>query len=127
MKDSMKTEIYTSYFANYKNIPQEYQCISVANTKPDSLFIPEWALVRPAWNLVQHLKSKTIAFNDFAYYYSRQLETKPASYYIEALRHYSTGRPVVLMCWEKDYNECHRKILSYWLQMNALANYKGEL
>ena len=123
----MKTEIYTSYFANYKNIPQEYQCVSVANTKPDSLFIPEWELVRPAWSLVQHLKSKTIAFNDFAYYYSRQLETKPASYYIEALRSYSAGRPVVLMCWEKDYNECHRKILSYWLQMNALANYKGEL
>lgn len=123
----MKTEIYTSYFANYKNIPQDYQCVSVANTKPDSLFIPEWELVRPDWSLITSYKNKDITASDLYVYYFKQLDKNPAHHYIEALRSYSAGRPVVLMCWEKDYNECHRKILSYWLQMNALANYKGEL
>lgn len=123
----MKTEIYTSYFANYKNIPQEYQCVSIANTKPDSLFIPDWKLVRPDWSLVKGYKNKTLTANDLYIRYFEQLDRTPAHLYIEALRNYSAGRPVVLMCWEKDYNECHRKILAYWLQINALATYKGEL
>ena len=122
----MKTEIYTSYFANYKNIPKEYNCVSIANSKPESLFIPEWKQVAPAWNLVQQLKSKTIAFNDFAYYYGQQLDTKPAIYYISALQKFSLGRPVVLMCWEKEFSACHRRLLAYWLQMNTLATFKGE-
>ena len=123
----MKTEIYTSYFANYKNISKEYNCVSIANSKPESLFIVTWKQVAPAWNLVQQFKSKNIAFNDFAYYYNQQLDTNPASYYITALQSFSNKRPVVLMCWEKDFIMCHRKILAYWLQMNSLANYKGEL
>lgn len=123
----MKTEIYTSYFANYKNIPQDYQCVSVANSKPESLFIPEWKLIRPDWSLVTSYKNKDITVRDLYVHYFEQLDRNPAHRYIEELRCYSAGRPVVLMCWERNYNDCHRKILSYWLQMNALAIYKGEL
>lgn len=140
-------EIYTSYFANYRNIPPDYQCVSVANTKPNSCFIPEWKPVRPAWEYVKAYKQKDISMTEFMTMYGIQLNTHSARIYYADLVKYATGasnesgslefllhtdmskaRPVVLMCWEKEAEYCHRVMLAYYLTRNCTGIiYKGEL
>lgn len=120
-------EIYTSYFGNYKHIPHEYQCVSIANSKPEGLFIPECNLLKPDWNIVQAYKNKDISHDDFAKLYIGKLNIVPAFKYFESLRQIALSNPLVLMCWEKDHTICHRTIAAYWLVKNCFATYKGEL
>lgn len=112
--------IYTSYFGNYKNIPQEYQCISIANSKPQSLFIPTWKEVMPKWSIVKSLKNKEITFGLFEQMYLCQLfQTYQINdkQKIEELKNYleSMGDNIVLLCWEKDAFYCHRYVLMHFL------------
>ena len=120
-------EIYTSYFGNYRHIPQEYQCISIANSKPQGLFIVECDLLKPKWSLVQQYKAKNISYAEFAEQYITQLDAVPAIRYYEVLKSLSLSNPIVLMCWEKQSAICHRAIAAHWLVANCFAQYKGEL
>ena len=140
-------EIYTSYFANYKKIPPDYQCVSVANTKPKSLFIPRWDVVLPSWQLVKAYKQKELSMTEFMTMYGIQLNRHSTFTYYTDLVKYATGasnesdsfefpphvdtskiRPVVLMCWEKEAEYCHRVMLAYYLVKNGIKTiYKGEL
>ena len=141
-------EIYTSYFANYRHIPPDYQCVSIANTKPKALFIPEWKPVRPSWQLVKAYKQQRMNMIEFMVLYGTQLNKHSAHIYYADLVKYATGassesgslefllhvdmskaRPVVLMCWEKEAEYlCHRIPLAYYLAKNcAGVIYKGEL
>lgn len=120
-------EIYTSYFSNYKNIPPHYQCVSIANSKPQGLFIPECNLLKPDWSIVQDYRNKDISYTDFAKLYLARLDITPAFKYFESLRRIALSNPLVLMCWEKDYKVCHRTIAAYWLAKNCFVQYKGEL
>ena len=112
--------IYTSYFGNYKNIPQEYQCISIANSKPRGLFIPTWKEVMPKWSIVKSLKANEISYELFEQMYLNQLlhtyqfNDKQS---LEKLRNYleNMNADIVLLCWEKDAEHCHRLILVNFL------------
>lgn len=107
-------QIYTSYFGNYKNIPSEYQCVSIANSKPDSINIPTWKEVRPNWSDVEAYKSHKITACQFAERYKSKLDTiRP----IEALDYLNkfNADTIVLLCWESSYLYCHRYILALWL------------
>lgn len=119
-------EIYTSYFSNYKSIPAEYQCVSIANSKPQGLFIPECGLFKPKRSLVKKFKEQQISYTEFAQCYIAQLNAIPAVEYYDKLRELSQLNPVVLMCWEKDYETCHRTLAAYWLANNGFVQYKGE-
>ena len=120
-------EIYTSYFGNYRRIPSEYQCVSIANSKPQGLFIPECSLLKPYWSTVQAYKNKDISYNQFAEQYIEQLSTAPVITYFDKLKELSQFNPLVLMCWEEDYTICHRTIAAYWLTNNCFVRYRGEL
>lgn len=58
-------EFYTSYFGNYKNIPQEYQCFSIANSKPSDINIPRLEEAIPKWSYVKSFKSNEISWQLF--------------------------------------------------------------
>lgn len=112
--------IYTSYFSNYKNIPQEFQCLSIANSKPKGLMVPTWKAVRPNWSTVKDLKNQKISQELFNQMYLQQLlQTYP--YYdkqkMKELKSYleSFDLDIVLLCWEKEIDKCHRAILVKFL------------
>lgn len=120
--------IYTSYFSN-KNIPQEYQCISVANTQPSRSY-PKWREVIPSWFLAKSFKSKEISFELFRQIYLNQLIRKSLadSYNFELYLNCLDNENIVLLCWEKDYNNCHRKVLvEYLTYFYTDLRYIGEI
>lgn len=98
-------KIYTSYFSNYKNLT-EYQCISIANSKPENIFIPTWQDVVPSWWMVDAFKQDKLGWGQFKQLYRKQLIGVDFSY-IEKF-----SLPVVLLCWEKESEHCHRRILA---------------
>lgn len=107
-------KIYTSYYGNYRNIPSEYQCISISNTKPNTMCIPEWKDVAPSWGTISALKKGQITPLQFAKLYYTKLDYYPKEYYLEYFGKYAL--PVVLLCWEKEYKMCHRALLAAYLR-----------
>lgn len=120
-------EVYTSYFSNYKNIPSEYQCVSIANSRPSSICIPIWSDVIPHWSLVKAFKNKSISSNEFMGRYIEMLKSKPLENYKNFLMQYKY--PIVLLCWEKDCSWCHRSLLGSFLKvyLHDIVDFKGEL
>jgi uncharacterized protein YeaO (DUF488 family) len=108
-------KIYTSYFGNYKNIPPNYQCISIANSKPDGLCISKWEDVVPPWGIVQKIKSHEMTGAEYREEYYKKLNSKPPIKYFEYLDKYSDQEAIVLLCWEKNFYDCHRGLLAYFL------------
>lgn len=112
-----KLKIYTSYFGNYKNIPQEYQCISIANSKPKGLNIPTWTDVVPNWNNVKEFKEQQITACEFIKRYISDLTYDSPLKHFDYLEKYEDKvEAVVLLCWEKSADFCHRTILADYLQ-----------
>lgn len=104
--------IYTSYFSNYKNLV-EYQCVSIANSKPANIFVPEWVTVRPDWCNVDAYKKGLLDYEQFTKLYRAKLEQFDSCMYTAYLMQYK--QDVVLLCWEKDATICHRRVLAEFL------------
>lgn len=105
-----RVKIYTSYYANYKNIDPEYQCISISQTKP-SIFIPRLIKAAPHWNLINRYKLGVLTHEQFTQAYMQQIHNTIGP---DNLRDYLlqfNNDHIVLMCYEKDYTKCHRTIL----------------
>ena len=118
--------LYTSYFANYKNVSPDIQCVSIANSKPSSIVIPKWAEVVPNWTYVQYFKNGQISFELFSSMYLNYLINLRYSYdFMNYLEHFKSD--VCLLCYEKEINQCHRKILAEFLVRFFNVNYLGEI
>lgn len=118
--------LYTSYFGNYKNIDPQIQCISIANTKPTSLLVPKFNEVVPPWSYVNSFKNKEISYELFSQMYLNKLISLSYSFdFIIYLEHFKTD--VCLLCWEKDFTQCHRKILAEFLQKFYKIEYRGDI
>ena len=119
-------KVYTSYFANYKNIEPDIQCISVANSKPSLIVIPKWVEAVPLWSYVKSFKNNEISFELFSQMYLNRLINLSYSYnFKDYLEHFKAD--VCLLCYEKDFNQCHRKVLADFLQKFYQADYFGEI
>ena len=104
-------QIYTSYYANYKEIEPDYQCVAISNSTP--IRIPKWKDVVPNWQLVQQYKAGLLLPEQFSLLYRQQLDRCNTAKLYEYLQQFSY--PVVLMCYEKDDRYCHRAILRDYL------------
>ena len=119
-------KIYTSYFGNYKNIDSDIQCLSIANSKPQGLALIKWKEVVPNWSYVTSFKNKQISFELFKQMYLNYLMNLKYSHDFKFyLEHFNSD--VCLLCWEKDVNECHRKVLAEFLQQFYGIEYMGEV
>ena len=108
--------IYTTYFANVKNLPQHVVPVSIAAKTPS------W------WS---GLTYKTLApkYDMLAEYHATGNEELFAEKYIRGVLMHLTARRVVselfelanstdvaLVCYEKQDSFCHRQLVAYWLE-----------
>lgn len=111
-----RVKIYTSYYANHRNIPAEYQCIAVSQTRPSSVFIPTLKEAAPHWNIINMYKSGKIDFDDFSALYMYQLDVHIGHKNLRDYLLQFNNEYIVLMCYEKDYTKCHRTILLEYIE-----------
>jgi len=108
--------LYTSYFANVKNLPKDYQCYYISNSNVYGLAKPLTCVV-PSWQLVKSYKDSLIDNLEYTRIYTDMLEANKEEILkqIRALPDNS-----VLLCYEKLPKFCHRHVLADWLKNNGI-------
>lgn len=120
-------KIYTSYYANMRNIDQsKYKLISVSKFMPQGIDMPKFAILCPDLELLRRYKNHEI--NEDGYrreYITNQLNFINKLNVVNFLLQISEGKDIVFMCYEAPGKFCHRGILTEWLDDTGLAG--GEL
>lgn len=110
--------IYTSYFANWRNFPEGSIKIAVTRYLPeywgDGLSLPQLA---PSEELLRQYKNKQIDEFVFKVKYLSELDDRllTPQYVRDILISAANGRDIILCCYEKPDDFCHRHILAKWL------------
>ena len=131
--------IYTSYFANLKNIPSDIVPISICGKAPDWYTGLQYKKLAPKYDFF--MKWKETHDNDF---YIKCFEDRVLSatcvnsvikdLYDMARQFNPNFKHICLICYEKPSDFCHRHLVAKWLQNNgiqckefSLESYKSTL
>lgn len=114
-----KTMIYTSYFANLKNLPSDIIPISICGKAPTGYHGIQYKKLAPKYDFFMQWKLN----HDNEYYircYNEQVlaALDPHEVYAE-LNTLSGGREFVLVCYERPEDFCHRHLVAKWLVSNG--------
>ena len=125
-------KIYTTYFANLRNLPEDIVPIAICGKAPkgwQGLSYPVLAPKKWWW-----LGWKENKHEDQDYYRDMYKETVldpliPLSVY-QDLEKMSGGKDVALVCYEKPDKFCHRHLVADWLSWSGTSvveyNYKAK-
>ena len=113
--------IFTGYYAKlnqYKNLGLEP--IAISGKRPDfydGLYYPEFA---PRYWMYQRWKDKDITNEGYAEEYKKYLDTLDKEEIRKDFKPYvnSPKNHVILLCYEKPSDFCHRHVLAEWLFEN---------
>ena len=111
-------KIYTSYFANWRNFPEGSLKIGVTRFPPayweDEINL---AVLAPSEDLLRRYKNRQIDEYVFKTIYLTELADRGlASKTVrDLLMSVAKKRDIVLCCYEKPEEFCHRHILAEWL------------
>ena len=106
--------IYTTYFANLKNIPNNIVPIAICGKSPNGWTGLEYKRLAPKWSFFKVWKQT----HDNEYYieeFNKQVLSKlnPDSVVMELERY---GKDIALVCYEKPGDFCHRSLVANWLR-----------
>lgn len=124
-------ELYTSYYANLKNIPMDYAAIGISTVCPDWLigdkspsnfYFFEDGPFAPSKDILAQYKKGEISDTDYTYFYFKRLNQifnfkndggKGLSSYLEDLkRRFFDYIAIVFLCYETPEEFCHRHMLA---------------
>ena len=112
--------IYTSYFAQLKNIPDNIVPITICGKAPDWYKGIQYKKLAPKYDFFVKWKQN----NDNNYYikcFIEQVLSKLNAKDVEQeLYKLSNNKDVVFICYEKPENFCHRHIVSAWFNYNRI-------
>lgn len=106
--------IYTSYFVNLKNISKEIVPISICGKAPNWYKGLQYKKLAPKYEFFMEWKQNKD--NDFyiKHYYEEVLNKLNHDDIIDDLFELSNGKDVVLLCYEKPTDFCHRHLVRDW-------------
>lgn len=106
--------IYTSYFANLKNLPANYYITGIVRYLPRYVKkIPNYRVLAPSQDTFQ-----TEITSQYTKKFLGQLEQLDARTVYNELEILADGRDVILLCYEKPGDFCHRRLVAEWLSKN---------
>lgn len=111
-------KIYTSYYAKCRKIPHTITRISIAGKAPTGYRGIEYKVLAPKKDFFMKWKDN----HDNDYYiecFNKQVLSvlNPADVY-NRLEELSGGQDIVLLCYEKSGDFCHRHLVADWLSKN---------
>lgn len=106
--------IKTSYFANWRKFPKDYVPISIATYSPKGFKGLIYDKVAPGWDIMKLVKEQ---HDEQAYIrvYNDKLQTLDREQVFKDLEELSGGKDILLLCYEKPSDLCHRHLLAAWL------------
>ena len=112
-------KIYTSYFANLKNLEKEdIFPIGICCYPPKWFNGPNLGAIAPTPDILEKYKSSHAEYEKR--YKAEVLSIfKDVSTLINKISYISGGKDVALCCYEKPSDFCHRHIVAKWLEEQA--------
>lgn len=113
-----KIKIYTSYFANIKNLPTNIYPISIANIKPKNIEIQEYKKLIPPYNLLMNFKKNIINKEEYKKIYLNYISRYNIYDIIKDLFNLLPNqyKHICLICYEKPDKFCHRHIIEEYFK-----------
>ena len=110
-------KIYTSYFANWRNFPTDAVPIGITRFKPSYWDKINLENLAPSESLLRAYRNKQIDEYIFRVKYFGELKERgfTPEFVREALSSVAGYRDIVLCCYEKPGDFCHRHLLAEWL------------
>lgn len=120
-------KLYTSYFDNIPNIPEDIHKISITGKDNSDLFnwdrYPKLAPKRWFWKQwYEKVQQRDPKANDFYIqnYEEQVLSVLNANEVLEDIKVISNCKDAVLLCFETPDKFCHRHIVSKWFNDNSI-------
>lgn len=109
--------IYTSYFANIKNLPENLRLVSIARSTPKYVNCEKCSELFPDWEIINLVKSNPCKESEEKYteVYKKQLEKLDAEEIANKLQN------SILLCYEKPGDFCHRHLVAKWLRKSGIS------
>lgn len=111
--------IYTSYFANLKNIPKGITPISICGKAPDWYEGFQYKKLAPKYDFF--IEWKETHDNDFYIkcFDEQVLNALSAREVVSDLFALAKTQNIVLLCYEKPDDFCHRHLVANWLRKHG--------
>lgn len=102
-------KIYTSYIGNWRNFPEDFEVFMITRSIPAWVEFKQAPELAPNKFLFDRFKYGNMTQEEFSKQYRSQLNSMSLQQIIKEL---SNGRNIILACYEKPEDFCHRHILS---------------
>ena len=118
--------IYTSYYGNYRKFKGMFR-VSISRTAPSNSYDLQLIKLAPTAELLQKYKSNSITNEEYtSVYHNQLLKLENSGYIAKFVKALSTLQElkgdVVLLCYEKKSDFCHRHLLVEYLNNNHNTN-----
>lgn len=104
--------MYTSYFGNIKNLPAGYNLICISRMCPKGIKIKMYGKLAPSAELLRDYKAGMLSWDEYTERYTN--ETLSRLNPVEVAK--DLGDNVILLCYEKSSDNCHRHIVAKWFR-----------
>ncbi len=114
-------KIFTSYYGSKTLDRNRHFLVQISNSAPKGFETDiKWEEVVPDWNtLVKPSKDGEITEFTYRARYNRQLQVSAFTIILafESIAKQAAGKDIVLLCYEKPDDFCHRHILAEWIKV----------
>lgn len=110
--------IYTSYYAVMQKIPKTIIPVSISKGIPAWYLGQSYNILAPRWNTVDKYRKGGSWEEYIKEYYDTILNKLDPTRVMNDLK--EIGNDVVLLCYEKSRDNCHRHLVAQWLRDNDI-------
>lgn len=110
------TKIYTSYFSNYRNFPDNSVPIAITLYAPNKYNGIIYDKLAPSQNILSKFKFDGNNKGFLDAYTEKILKYLNPHKVVADLCEISNNKTVILLCYEKPTDFCHRHIVAKWLR-----------
>ena len=114
--------IYTSYFANVKNLPKNILPVSIANITPKGWEYPIYQGLAPSDTILKSWKQNQDNLDYIFDYEDEILNQLQLNNVMDDLLHFLKDdyTDIALICYEKPTDFCHRHLVADWFKQNHI-------
>lgn len=110
----------TSYFAMMRNFPDTVEPIAICAKVPNWYNGKVYKKLAPSYQLLMDYK-KTGDEKTYTEKYNNYLKTLNVQDVIKDFEQLSNGKEIILLCYEKSSDFCHRHLVANWLNENGYS------
>ena len=108
--------IYTSYFGNSRNFPENFTTIAICAKSPEGYNGLEYKALAPSYNTFKKYKDTGNESEFTASYKSETLSKLKQPLVVRDLEALANSNKIILLCYEKKGSFCHRTLVGEWLR-----------